>query len=334
MKIYTDLEDIKKPFHKPCVTIGNFDGVHVGHQYLFSEVVSRAKKAGGTSVAITFSPHPLQVMRPEAGVKLISTCDQKRELIRQAGLDVLIIIPFTRAFAATAALDFVDNILLKTIGMTELVVGYDYCFGKGRQGDTTFLKEQGQKKNFPVTVVEPYYVDNVIASSTEVRKLVSQGKMQEVMKLLGRYYQIHGEVQMGMRRGGAQLGFPTANLHISSEDLCPRHGVYVTQVVYEERCFGGVLNIGHNPTFNNEAEPGTHMASPITAETFIFDFNEDIYGKPIKVNFLQFLRAEKKFAGPAALVEQITIDVEKAKEILRKAQQKKLLSCEERLSRS
>ncbi len=332
MKIYTDLDDITKPFHKPCVTIGNFDGVHVGHQYLFSEVVQRAVQNNGTSVAITFSPHPLQVMRPEAGVKLISTCDQKRKLIEQAGLDVLVILPFTRDFAATKAIDFVDQILLGTIGMTELVVGYDYCFGKGRAGDTIFLKNQGEQKNFPVTVVEPYHVGEVIASSTEVRKRVSQGKMREVFTLLGRYYQIHGEVQMGKQRGGAELGFPTANLHISSADLCPRHGVYVTQVVYNGKCYGGVLNIGTNPTFTADAAPGTANATPITAETFIFDFNKDIYGKPIKVNFLRFLRDEVKFSGPEELVSQIKKDVEQARKVLSDAQEKQLLSCEEEMS--
>ena len=330
MKIYTDLDDITAPFHKPCVTIGNFDGVHVGHQYLFSEVVKRAKEQGGTSVAITFNPHPLQVVRPDVGVKLISTCDQKRQLIEQAGLDVLIIIPFSRDFATTAAIDFVNDTLLGKIGMTELVVGYDYCFGKGRQGDTSFLKQQGEKKGFPVTVVEPYYVEQVIASSTEVRKLVSAGKMRQVFKLLGRYYQIHGEVQVGMQRGGAQLGFPTANLHISGADLCPRHGVYVTQVVYDGKCYGGVLNIGVNPTFQG-SDPDS--APAITAETFIFDFNKDIYGKPLKVNFLQFLRDEQKFSGPEELVSQIRLDVEQARQVLAEAQQNKLLSCEERFSR-
>ncbi|MEN8141809.1 MAG: bifunctional riboflavin kinase/FAD synthetase [Thermodesulfobacteriota bacterium] len=329
MKIYTDLDDISAPFKRPCVTIGNFDGVHVGHQYLFSEVVKRAKEQGGTSVAITFNPHPLQVMRPSAGVKLISTCDQKRALIEEAGLDVLIIIPFSRDFAATAALDFVDQVLLAKIGMSELVVGYDYCFGKGREGDTTFLTEQGKSKGFPVTVMDPYYVDGVIASSTEVRKQVSKGRMREVFKLLGRYYQIHGEVQMGMQRGGAQLGFPTANLHISSADLCPRHGVYVTQVLYDGKCYGGVMNIGVNPTFTADT-PG----AAISAETFIFDFNKDIYGKPLKVNFLRFLRDEQKFSGPDQLVTQIERDVEQAREVLAEAQQNRLLSCEERWSRA
>lgn len=329
MKIYTDLDDIKTPFTKPCVTIGNFDGVHLGHQYLFSEVVSRAYRNKGTSVAITFNPHPLQVVRPEAGIKLISTCDQKRELIEHAGIDVLIIIPFTMKFAATPASEFVDEILLKKIGIEELVVGYDYCFGKGREGDTTFLKNQGHQKGFPVTVVEPYHVEDVIASSTEIRRLVNEGNMRAVRKLQGRYYQIRGEVQMGQQRGGAQLGFPTANLHISGEDLCPRHGVYVTQVVYEGRCYGGVLNIGVNPTFTADADGIPH----ITAETFIFDFSEDIYGKPIKVNLLRFLRDEKKFSGPDELVAQISKDVEQARQVLADAEKEIRLSCEEKFNR-
>jgi riboflavin kinase/FMN adenylyltransferase len=329
MKIYTDLAEIKKPFEKPCVTIGNFDGVHVGHQYLFSEVVIRAYKNQGTSVAVTFNPHPLQVVRPEAGIKLISTCDQKRELIEHAGIDVLIIIPFTEEFAATPASEFVDDVLIKKIGMEELVVGYDYCFGKGRQGDTTFLKEQGRLKGFPVTVVEPYHVSDVIASSSEIRRLVKEGNMRAVRRLLGRYYQMRGEVQMGKQRGGAELGFPTANLHISGEDLCPRHGVYVTQVVYDGKCYGGVLNIGVNPTFAADGQK-----SPcITAETFIFDFNEDIYGKPIKVNLLRFLRDERKFSGPAELVAQIKNDVAQARQILAEAQQELHLSCEEKFNR-
>jgi len=324
MKIYTDLADIKEPLTRPCVTIGNFDGVHLGHQILFSEVAGLAYRHQGTSVAITFNPHPLQVVRPEAGIKLISSCDQKRELIEMAGLDVLIIIPFTRDFATTTATTFVDEVLVKTIGVKELVVGYDYAFGKGREGDINFLKQQGAAKGFPVTVVEPYYVDEILASSTKVRELVSLGKMREGRKLLGRYYQIRGEVQMGKQRGGAQLGFPTANLDISPEDLCPRHGVYVTQVIYDGKCYGGVLNIGYNPTFGEEK---------LSAETHIFDFNQDIYGKPIKINLLRYLRGERKFNGPDELATQISTDVIQAKEVLADTEKEILLSCEERYNR-
>ena len=324
MKIYRDLAAIKEPFRRPFVTIGNFDGVHLGHQILFSEVVSRAYKHEGTSVVITFDPHPIQVVRPQAGIKLISTAQQKEELIEMAQIDVLIILPFTRELAATPAATFVNEILIKTIGVEHLVIGYDYAMGKGREGNIDFLKAQGKEKGFPVTVVEPFYVDDMLVSSTKIRALVTEGKMAYVKKLLGRYYQIHGEVKRGKQRGGPVVGFPTANLTISPDDLCPRHGVYVTQVIYDGKCYGGVLNIGYNPTFGGDQ---------LVAETHIFDFSQDIYGKPIKINLLRFLRGEQKFAGPAELAAQITKDVAEAKRVLADAEKEIRLSCEERYNR-
>lgn len=325
MKIYTDLDDITIPFERPFVTIGNFDGAHLGHQMLFSEVVQKANTAKGTSVAITFAPHPLQVVRPYIGLKLISTCDQKRELIALANIDVLIIIPFTKVFAAISAEEFVNDILVTKIGVHELVVGYDYAFGKGRQGNIDFLKNQGTKKGFKVTIIEPYYVDNMLVSSTMVRQLVSEGRMGDVRKLLGRFYQIRGEVKIGKQLGGKLLGFPTANLQITSDDLCPKHGVYVTQVIYDGKCYGGVLNIGKNPTFGD--------IDHVSAETHIFDFNQDIYGKPIKINLLRFLRGEKKFASPEALAAQISDDIVQAKTVLGEKKKEILLSCAERYNR-
>lgn len=324
MEIYKSLSAIKEPLSNTYVTIGNFDGVHLGHQMLFSEVVGRAYRANGRSVVITFDPHPLQVLKPEIGIKLISTYERKVELISYAGIDVLIVIPFTREFATTTAEAFVDEVLIKRVGVRELVVGHDYAFGKGRQGDIAFLREQGRKKGFPVFVVEPYYVDNILASSSKIRELVTAGRMQDVKKLLGRYYQIRGEVQLGKQRGGSVVGFPTANLHLSEEDLCPRHGVYVTQVIYDGKCYGGVLNIGHNPTFGEEG---------LSVETHIFDFNQDIYGKPIKINLLKYLRGEEKFSGVAQLSEQIKKDIQQARAVLARAQKELLLSCEEKYNR-
>jgi len=324
MKIFNNLADIKEPFGNSFVTIGNFDGVHLGHHMLFAEVVSRAYQKQGTSVVVTFEPHPLQVVRPEIGIKLISTYEQKVELISLAGIDVLVVIPFTRDFAATSAENFVDDVLIKTIGVKELVVGYDYAFGRGRQGNIEFLREQGKLKGFPVTVVEPFYVDDMLVSSSKIRELVREGRMMDVKKLLGRSYQIRGTVQEGRKRGGSVVGFKTANLHLSKEDLCPKHGVYVTQVVYDGKCYGGVLNIGYNPTFGE---------SRLSAETHIFDFNQDIYGRRIKINLLKYLRGEKKFSGPAELSEQIRTDIRQAKEILAKAQKDLLLSCEEKYNR-
>lgn len=317
MEIIRNLQDIISPFNCPCVTIGNFDGVHLGHQQLFTEVVRRAARNGGCSVVVTFDPHPLRVLRP-GGIKLISTIDQKIEQIDKAGIDVLVIIPFNREFAATSAEIFVQEILLDTIGMTELVVGYDYAFGKGRSGNTAFLQEQGRRQGFPVTVVEPYYQHGMLVSSTRIRELVHAGRMLEACRLLGRPYQIRGVVQVGKRRGGKEIGFPTANLQVNEEDLVPRIGVYATQVICEGRRYDGVLNIGYNPTFEEKR---------LVAEAHIFDFNKDIYGKPIRLNLLKFIRDERKFSGIRELAEQIGRDVIEARRVLAASRQGLSIYC-------
>lgn len=306
MQIIRQLEDIKQKFKNACVTIGNFDGVHRGHQLLFNTVVQKARKADGTSVAITFDPHPLQILRPD-GIKLISTIEQKIELVDIAGIDVLVIVPFSKDFASTTAEHFVDNVLVAKIGVKELVVGYDYAFGKGRTGDINFLKSQGEKKGFPVNVVEAHYEDDILVSSTRIRQVISDGDMEVAKQLLGRHYQMRGVVQLGKQRGGAEIGFPTANLQLNPKDLVPKHGVYVSQVICEGKCYGGVLNIGFNPTFGEEQ---------LLAETHIFDFDQDIYGKPIKLNLLKYLRGEVKFSGVKDLSEQIACDVVEARKIL------------------
>ncbi len=321
MHIYRRIEDILEPFADVCVTIGNFDGVHLGHQMLFAEVANKACKRKGSSLAVTFEPHPLRILRP-GGIKLISSCEQKIELIQMAGIDTLLIIPFNLEFAATSAEHFVDDILLRRIGMKELVVGYDYAFGKGRSGNIAFLQEQGRLKGFPVTVVEAYYLDGVLVSSTKIRELVAEGRVEDARILLGRPYQIRGEVQIGKQRGGKEVGFPTANLQVDPEDLVPKHGVYVSQVICEGKCYGGVLNIGHNPTFGGQA---------LVAETHIFDFDQDIYGKPIKINLLKFLRGEHKFPSVAELAAQIGRDVICAKTVLAEQQKELNISCSENI---
>lgn len=306
MEVYHDVGDIDRELTTPCVTIGNFDGVHLGHQRLFREVVGAARRLGGTGVALTFDPHPLKVLRPD-GIKLISTLEQKIELIEMAGIDVLLILPFTREFAATSAEGFVADILIAGLGVRELVVGYDYAFGKGRRGNIEFLRRQGEVHGYAFSVVDALEVDGVVVSSSTIRELIGQGRMGEVRQLLGRPYQIRGEVQRGRQRGGRVVGFPTANLRLSEEDLCPRLGVYVVQVSCGGRCYGGVLNIGHNPTFGEEQ---------LVAETHIFDFDDNIYGRPIKLNLLAYLRGEQRFAGPGELAAQIRRDIASAHAVL------------------
>ncbi len=322
MRIIRQLEDIEEKFTNACVTIGNFDGVHRGHQLLFNCVVQKARQAAGMSVAITFDPHPLQILR-SGGIKLISTIEQKIELVEMAGIDVLIIVPFNKEFASTTANHFVEQVLVGKIGVNELVVGYDYAFGKGRTGDITFLKKQGEVHGFPVNVVDAYYEEEKLVSSTIIRKMISNGDLEDARRLLGRHYQMRGVVQVGKQRGGAEIGFPTANLQLDPEDLVPKHGVYVSQVICGGKCYGGVLNIGLNPTFGE---------NKLLAETHIFDFNEDIYGKPIKINLLKYLRGEEKFSGIKELASQIGKDVVEAKRILSENQLELALVCEEKFN--
>ncbi len=307
MKIYSDLADIESPFYRAALTIGNFDGVHLGHQALFRKVVEISRRTGGDKVALTFHPHPMKVLRPDNPPKLISTLEQKVELIMASGIDHLVCLPFTREFARTTASDFVEDILWRRLGVLDLVVGYDYACGRGREGDIEFLKRQGELLGFRVHVVPPVSVDGKIVSSTAIRELVKQGQMREVRKMLGRYYQIRGVVRKGKKRGGPVVGFPTANLTINREDLCPKPGVYAVQVIHGESCYSGVINIGYNPTFGD---------NKLGAEVHIFDFNKDIYGHEIKVNLVSRIRDEKKFSGPEELAAQITADIKRAKRLL------------------
>jgi len=198
MKVYKGLHEIKKPFYRPALTIGNFDGVHLGHQALFRRVVELAGSRNGDTVALTFEPHPMKVLRPQNLPKLISTMDHKVELIAKAGIEYLICLPFTKELAGTSANDFVNKILHQTIGVEDLVVGYDYAFGKGRQGNISLLQAMGAKLGFSVHVISPVSVEGMVVSSTNVREYVTQGEMKKVRLLLGRYYQIHGIVQEGI----------------------------------------------------------------------------------------------------------------------------------------
>ncbi len=312
MKVYSSLEEIERPFYRPALTIGNFDGVHLGHQALFKKVVDLADKKGGEKVALTFHPHPMKVLRPDNPPKLICTLEQKIELIMAAGIEHLICLPFTKQFAKTPASYFVKNILYDVIGVEDLVVGYDYACGKGREGDINFLKDMGKKLGFNVHVIPPVKIDGIIVSSTSIREFVKKGDMKMVRKMLGRFYQIRGVVQKGKQRGGPVVGFPTANLAINPEDLCPKPGVYAVQVIHGDKQYEGVVNIGFNPTFGD---------GKLGAEVHIFNFHKEIYGHTIKVNMVDRIRDEKKFSSPSELAEQIRKDIEKAKEILLRAQQ-------------
>ena len=305
MKVISSLKNIKGPFPYAVITVGNFDGVHIGHQGLLKEVKKRADKMSGTSVVLTFEPHPLRVIK-ERKIPLITPFERKIELVEKLGIDVVICLPFTREFSKVSAREFVEDILLKKIGMKEIVVGYDYTFGHKREGNIDLLKKLGDELGFKVCILEPILVDNMIVSSTRIRNLIMEGELEKVKILLNRYYQVSGEVIAGHDRGGRLLGFPTANLKLVNE-VFPKNGVYVVEVIYNNKVYAGVTNIGFKPTFGSDA---------LSVETHILDFDQNIYGKKIKLNFIKRLRDEKKFSNIEALAAQIKRDIEEARKIL------------------
>ncbi len=306
MSIITDLSELKSPIQNPVLTIGNFDGVHKGHLALFERVKQIAKEINGSSVVMTFDPHPIKVLSNGNGPPVITPTPQKLRLIKEAGIDIILCLPFTKEFANIPAKDFVEKILVEKIGVKYVVVGYDYSFGKNRQGNIEFLKKMAQRYQFKVEVVEPVSINGIIVSSTKIRKLVQEGKLEEAKLLLGRNYQVTGTVISGKNRGARILGYPTANLKLIDE-LTPKVGVYAVKVHIDNEVYKGVANIGYNPTFGNGA---------FSVETHIIGFNRNILGKEIIVEFVKRLRDEKKFESPSELAEQIKKDIQEAQKVL------------------
>ena len=308
MKLIEHIEKIQKPFNNAVITIGNFDGVHIGHQSLFHTVIEKADAICGTSIAMTFEPHPIKVLKQNGHPPLITLYEQKVELITKTGIDVLICVPFDLGFASLTAKAFVEDLLVKHIGMKAIVVGEDYTFGKNREGNLDLLKTYGDHLNFEVVVLDWIQLSKWPGriSSTRIRELVMEGKVSEAENLLGRFYQIRGTVTTGRDRGGKLLGFPTANI-ILQDELCPKTGVYAVTVECLNGTYKGVANIGYSPTFNDHV---------FTVEVHLLDFNKNICGKKIRVNFIKRLRDEKKFSDISDLSKQIQNDIEKARGIL------------------
>lgn len=309
MQLIENIEQINEPFPNAVISIGNFDGVHIGHQALFQEVIDKARAIHGTAIAMTFEPHPLRVLTDRREPPLITLYEQKMELIEKVGLDVVICVPFTKAFAEMSARAFIEDLLVKRIGMKAAVVGQDYAFGKNREGDLDMLRTMGESLNFDVIISD--WVNTAKdaperISSTRIRNLVTEGQVLEARRMLGRYYQIRGKVIRGRNRGGKLLGFPTANIELQDE-LCPKTGIYAVSVEWNGQRYPGVANIGYSPTFDD------HL---FTVEVHIMDFQDNIYGKKIKVNFVKRIRDEMKFPSLEMLSAQIREDVKSARAIL------------------
>ena len=247
--------------------------------------------------------------RPDQGLVFITPHERKLELIALCGIDVAIVVPFSREFARISATDFVKMLLVDKIGPKGIVVGEDYRFGYGREGDTEFLQKLGKHYGFGVETVSGVQIDGTVVSSTLIRQFIQEGDLKEANRLLGRPYEVAGVVVPGHQRGGRLLGFPTANISISGQ-APPKPGVYAVRVDVAGEIYGGAANVGYNPTFG-----GTELS----IEVFLFDFDENIYEKSIRVYFIERLRDEKRFSGPDELALQIRKDVEKAKGILRES---------------
>ena len=306
MLIFRSISEIGEKLRHPAVTIGNFDGVHLGHREIFRRVRELARARDGVSVVITFAPHPLQVFAPDTGVKLITTPKEKQALIEASGIDYLLEIPFDLSFASISATEFVERILVGAIGMESLVIGYDYAFGRGREGNVKLLRRLGERLGYTVELLQPISGRGLVYSSTAVRTMVSEGNVAGVVSVLGRHYAVTGTVVHGHQRGRG-LGFPTANLKTEKE-LLPAAGVYAVKARIGSALYDGACNIGTNPTFGDEQ---------LSLEVFLFDFDGELYGAEVTLIFIERLRGEMRFPNPEALKQAIAADVARCKVILK-----------------
>lgn len=306
MEVIKGYEVIPPRLNGAYVTIGNFDGVHLGHRYIFEKLTREAHADGHPAVVITFEPHPKMIIHPERKpFYLITSLTEKIDLLGQQGLDALVLIPFSMDFAKMTAENFIRRILWDKLRLTKILIGHDYTFGQGKEGNEAFLKVYGEKLGFDVEVMDAFMMGDVIISSTRVRNAILAGDVKSAARYLGRPYNLKGIVVEGHHRGEG-LGFPTANIE-PEKVLLPSAGVYVARVCLEGHTYDAVLNIGSNPTFGDNQQ---------TLEVFVLDFRERIYGKQMEVFFIEKLRDEKKFSGPDELVGQIKLDVDRARAIL------------------
>lgn len=290
------------------LTIGTFDGLHRGHQALMTRLKESAKNRQAQTAVIAFHPRPKAVLAPHLPNKdYLTTPEERIELFKQLEIDILILIPFTLELAQTTAYDFV-KLLVERLNMIELWAGHDFALGKNREGNIAKLTVLGEEFNYTVREFNPFLIDGEIISSTNIRKLLLAGDIRRATRLLGRYPSLSGDVGQGAQRGRT-IGFPTANLAIPSQQLIPANGVYATfaYLAGDSQRYGSVTNVGVRPSFGETEQ---------TVETYIFDFNEDIYGQRLTLEFVERLRPEKKFEGIDELVAQIKHDAEQARELL------------------
>jgi len=303
MNIIDELAAVQ-PKQEMVLTIGVFDGVHPGHQHLISKLKEKAQEIGALSGVVTFSWHPKALLSPQKELPYLTSLDHKVELIKNLGIDHVIVLSFTQELADLSARDFVS--LLKThLKMCGLVIGPDFALGKGRDGNAEKLRSIGEEMGFFVEVVPPLKIGDRVISSTAIRKALVKGTVREVTEMLGRRYRLSGKVVHGDHRGGELLGFPTTNLSVKNNRAIPADGVYITRAFVGDKVYKAITNIGIRPTF---------AASGRTIETHILDFEGDLYEQDFCIEFVKRLRGEIKFKSLEKLKEQIAADVTAARE--------------------
>jgi len=306
LKIFNDLSNYISN-NKTYVTIGTFDGVHIGHQKVLSKLITSAKKNLATSVLLTFFPHPRMVLQKEKEIKLINTIDERIKLLEKIGLEIVVIQEFTEDFSQQTALDFVKNILVKTLNISKLIIGYDHHFGKNREGNFKQLESYGKTYDFKVIEIPKQDINDIAVSSTKIRKAIENGNMKVANSYLGYYFMLTGEVVKG-KNLGEKIGFPTANLQIKETyKLLPKTGSYIVKSIIENNTVYGMMNIGFRPTISGKNQ---------TIEVHFFNFDKDLYGKEIQIDVLSFLRDEKKFESIEDLKNQLIKDKQKSLEII------------------
>ena len=309
MKIIKDLEEIQRD-KRSVITLGTFDGLHLGHQEIVSEVLRKCREIDGRSFLLTFEPHPRKVIPGRNDVKLLSTLEEKIIILEKLGLENLFVINFTMEFSKQTPEDFVKKYLIDGIGLSEIVIGYDHHFGKGRDGNFELLQEIGKKNNFKVTLIPEHTVDGETISSTKIRNALLEGDVVKAGKMLGRNYSFKGKIVRGDRRG-RKLGFPTANISVNDEDkLIPAKGIYVAECIVQKEKHYGLLSLGSRPTFHKDGD--------VIPEFYIFDFDRDIYDEIIKVELIEKIRDEEKFNSVDDLIIQMEKDEEEGRIILSK----------------
>ncbi len=306
MEIYHNINDFK--VKNPVLTVGTFDGVHLGHKKILNRLVREAEKINGEPVVLTLYPHPRKVLDPNfKDLFLLNTLDEKAQLLENAGIKHLIIYPFTKEFASLSSCDFIEKFLYKRLNVKKLIVGYDHRFGKDRQGNIDILRNCADPFNIDVIKVDAFMLNNETVSSTKIRNALFEGNIEKANIYLDYEYFLTGEVISG-NKIGRTLGFPTANIDVHHEKLIPKSGVYAVKVIIEKNEYKGMINIGTRPTVS--------LSSDSTVEAHVFDFQGNLYSKKIQIIFKKYIREERKFVDKEALKLQLLKDKKFAKNIL------------------